>query len=121
MNGTPQKVAEVQRFYERKVAVRGLWEIVWAWLKIMVGCNHHCEREEGNAHSPPDIHYSKEPNKGKRLMRRRSPSQEPAGKAEAEAAENNSAGGGDDVGFIGFGAKSQTPVTVNFDGGKLIT
>jgi hypothetical protein len=33
----------------------------------MVGCNHHCEREEGNAHSPPDIHYSKEPIKGKRL------------------------------------------------------
>jgi hypothetical protein len=42
--------------------------------------------EEGNAHSPPDIHYGKEPNKGKRLMRRSAPSQEPAGKTEADAA-----------------------------------
>jgi hypothetical protein len=50
------------------------------------------EREEGNAHSPPDIHYSKEPNKGKRLMRRPSPSQEPAGKTNTDAAEKNSAG-----------------------------
>jgi hypothetical protein len=24
-------------------------------------CEHLCGREEGNAHSPPDIHYSKEP------------------------------------------------------------
>jgi len=29
---------------------------------------HLCEREEGNAHSPPDIHYTKEPTKGKRLQ-----------------------------------------------------
>ena len=31
--------------------------------------------------------------KGKRVMRRSTPSQEPAGKAEADAAKNNSTGG----------------------------
>ena len=54
---------------------------------------HFCEREEGNAHSPPDIHYSKEPNKVKRLMRHPAPSQEPAGKGNTDAAEKNSDGG----------------------------
>ena len=68
-----------------------------AWLRIMVGCDENTfAREEGNAHSPPDIHYSKEPNKVKRLMRRPAPSQEPAGETKTYAGENNSAGGGDD-------------------------
>jgi hypothetical protein len=49
--------------------------------------------EEGNAHSPPDIHYSKEPTKGKRLMRRSAPSQEPAGKTQTDAGENNTGAG----------------------------
>jgi len=49
--------------------------------------------EEGNAHSPPDIRYGKEPTKGKRLMRRPPPSQEPAGETEADAAKKQSAGG----------------------------
>ena len=40
-----------------------------AWLRIMVGCDTNTfAREEGNARSPPDVHYSKEPNKGKRLQ-----------------------------------------------------
>jgi len=82
-------------FYERKVAGRGIAGGCGAGLRIMVGCDENTfEREEGNAHSPPDIHYGKEPNKGKRLMRRPWPSEEPAGKTEADAAENNSAGDG---------------------------
>ena len=57
--------------------------------------NRFVRREEGNVHSPPDIDYSKDPTKGKRLMRRPAPAQEPTAKTEADAAENNSAGGGD--------------------------
>ena len=45
--------------------------------------------EEGNAHSPPDIHYGKEPNKRKRLMRRSIPAQETGGKAKAEQQDRN--------------------------------
>jgi len=45
-----------------------VWEGVGRWLRIMVGCDENTfEREEGNVHSPPDIHYSKKPNKGKRV------------------------------------------------------
>jgi len=53
------------------------------------------EREGGNVHSPPDIHYSKEPTKDKRLMRRPSPSQKPAGKGKTDAAGEQNAGCGD--------------------------
>jgi len=60
----------------------------------------HICGEEGNAHSPPDIHYSKKPAKDKRLTRRPSPSQEPPGKAQADATENNSSGGELRVNFI---------------------
>jgi hypothetical protein len=88
-----KKVAEDRRLYERKVPVIGAVGGCGAWLRRMVDWEQVLRREEGNAHSPPDIHYSKEPNKGKRLLRRPAPSQEPAGKAEADAAEKNSEGG----------------------------
>jgi hypothetical protein len=60
----------------------------------MVGCDENTfAREEGNGHSPADRHYGKEQTAGKRLMRRPSPSQEPPGKAKADATENNRCGG----------------------------
>ena len=60
-------------------------EQIWAILRAQSGRERGCGRswgvvenngglrtgscgEEGNAHSPPDIHYSKKPNKGKRLQ-----------------------------------------------------
>ena len=77
-------------FYEREVVVRGVLGGCGVWLRIMVGCDENTfEREEGNAHRPPDIHYSKDPTKGKRLMRPSALSQEPGGKAEADAAKKN--------------------------------
>jgi len=75
------------------MAVRGVVGGCGAWLRIMVGWEQVLRREEGNAHSPPDIHYNRKPNKGKRLMYRPAPSQEPAGKAKTDAAKNNSTGG----------------------------
>jgi hypothetical protein len=36
-----KKVAEVERFYEHKVAVRGVLGDCGAWLRIMVGCDEN--------------------------------------------------------------------------------
>jgi hypothetical protein len=36
-----KKVPEVRRFYERKLAVRGVVGGCGAWLRIMVGCDEN--------------------------------------------------------------------------------
>ena len=36
-----KKVAEVERFYERRVAVRGVVGGCGAWLRVMVGCDEN--------------------------------------------------------------------------------